>query len=103
MGLGRGMAVFTSFADESRCAGGAAMDRADAAQVRPVAFDGHFGALHTPAPQTARGVTVVICPPIGRDARCAYRPVFLFAQQLAARGYTVLRYDNLGEGDSMPV
>jgi alpha-beta hydrolase superfamily lysophospholipase len=31
------------------------------------------------------------------------RPLFLFAQQLAELGFTVLRYDPLGGGDSMPV
>jgi alpha-beta hydrolase superfamily lysophospholipase len=48
-------------------------------------------------------VAVVLCPAVGRDARCAYRPLFLFAEALAAQGFSVLRYDQLGDGDSMPV
>lgn len=71
--------------------------------LEPVVFAGHIGALHLPTPQPPRGVAVVLCPPIGRDARCAYRPLFLFAEALAAQGVPVLRYDHLGEGDSMPL
>lgn len=74
-----------------------------ATQLQPVVFDGHAGALHRPMGQAARGVAVVLCPPIGRDARCAYRPLFLFAEALAAAGFPVLRYDHLGGGDSMPL
>lgn len=74
-----------------------------ATQLDPVVFDGHVGALHRPAGQAARGVAVVLCQPIGRDARCAYRPLFLFAEALAADGFPVLRYDHLGGGDSMPL
>ena len=42
-------------------------------EILPVAFGPHRGALHRPAGQRARALAVVICPPIGRDARCAYR------------------------------
>ena len=71
--------------------------------LEPVVFDGHIGALHLPKPQAPRGVAVVLCPPVGRDARCAYRPLYLFAEALAAQGVPVLRYDHLGDGDSMPL
>ncbi|MDB5446367.1 MAG: Serine aminopeptidase [Phenylobacterium sp.] len=74
-----------------------------ATRLDAVAFDGSFGALHRPAQAAANGVTVLICPPVGRDARCAYRPLFLFAEDLAARGFSVLRYDHLGGGDSLPL
>lgn len=74
-----------------------------ATQLQPVVFGGHAGALHSPVGQAARGVAVVLCPPIGRDARCAYRPLFLFAEALAADGFPVLRYEHLGCGDSMPL
>ncbi|RAK52386.1 alpha/beta fold hydrolase [Phenylobacterium deserti] len=67
----------------------------------PVSFEGHAGVLHRPTSKPRLGVTVVICPPAGRDARCAYRPMFLWAEDLARRGFQVLRYDNLGEGDSL--
>jgi alpha-beta hydrolase superfamily lysophospholipase len=37
---------------------------------------------------------------LARDARCAYRPLFLWANTLACLGFHVLRYDHRGEGDS---
>ena len=66
-----------------------------------VAFDGHMGALHLPEPEVARGVTIVICPAAGRDARWTYRSLFLWANDLATAGFHVLRYDHVGEGDSL--
>src|ERR1700751_2339563 len=74
-----------------------------ATQQPPVPFDAHAGPLHLPGAQAPRGVAVVLCPPVGRDARCAYRPLYLFAEALAAQGVPVLRYDHLGDGDSMPL
>src|SRR6185312_5906680 len=66
--------------------------------VEPVVFDGHLGAFHRPARPTR--AAVVLCSPVGRDGRCAYRPLWLFAEALAARGIPVLRYDHAGTGDS---
>lgn len=74
-----------------------------ATRVEPVAFNGHVGALHWPAGQVPHGLAVVLCAPVGRDARCAYRPLYLFAEAIAAQGVPVLRYDHLGDGDSMPL
>ena len=62
-----------------------------------------FGTAHLPASQTRRDLAIVICPPIGTDARKTYRVVFEWAEALAADGYSVLRYDPLGEGDSGPI
>jgi alpha/beta superfamily hydrolase len=67
----------------------------------PVVFEGHAGALHRPAATLDRGVTVVICAPIGREARWAYRPLWRLAEQLADRGFSVLRYDHRATGDSL--
>jgi alpha-beta hydrolase superfamily lysophospholipase len=68
--------------------------------VRPLAFDGLFGWLH-PAQGASADTGVVLISPLGRDARCAHRPMRLLAERLAAAGYPTLRYDPLGEGDSL--
>ena len=73
-------------------------------QVAPVAFGGHFGALHRPCEGAfAADVAVVICPTLGREWRSAYRALFSWAETLASQGFSVLRYDALGEGDSAPI
>ena len=69
--------------------------------MQATAFDGLFGYLHRPA-GAAFDTGVVIVAPLGRDARCAHTPMRLFADQLAAAGFPVLRYDHRGEGDSLP-
>ncbi len=70
--------------------------------VEAVIFEGMSGCLHLgrcdPPGATATGV--VICSPLGRDARCAHLPMRLLAEDLAAAGYPTLRYDHLGTGDS---
>lgn len=76
-------------------------EAAPVAEMIPVSFDGHAGAIHRPLGDARCGVTVVICAAVGREARCAYRPLFLWAEALAARGFQVLRYDHRGEGDSL--
>jgi pimeloyl-ACP methyl ester carboxylesterase len=73
-------------------------------EVIAVTFGGHFGALHRPGPGVAtRDVVIVICPTLGREGRSAYRALFCWSETLAAQGFSVLRYDALGEGDSAPV
>lgn len=65
--------------------------------AQAVAFGGLAGFWHA-----ARGdVAVVLCPPIGREARCAYLPLRRFAERLAEHGYPTLRFDYLGEGESL--
>ena len=69
--------------------------------AEPVVFGGHVGTLHRPTPEGARGLGLILCPPVGRDARCAYRPMWSFACALADRGFPVLRYDHLATGESL--
>ncbi|PTS88576.1 MULTISPECIES: alpha/beta fold hydrolase [unclassified Caulobacter] len=66
-----------------------------------IAFEGHAGWLHTPDADRAREVGVVVCSPLGRDARCAHLPLRLLAEDLASAGIATLRYDHLGTGDSL--
>ena len=57
-----------------------------------------LGWLHAPRGHN-NGTGVVLVSPLGRDARCAYMPMRLFADQLAAAGFPTIRYDHLGTGD----
>ncbi len=71
--------------------------------IDPVAFSGLFGTVHRPTARERRDLAVVICPPVGIDARRTYRVLFDWAESLASDGYSVLRYDPAGEGDSGPI
>jgi len=71
------------------------------ATTLPIAFAGHAGWLHTPGGERTREVGVVLCSPLGRDARCAHLPLRLLAEDLASAGIATLRYDHLGTGDSL--
>ncbi|MCI3132694.1 alpha/beta fold hydrolase [Phenylobacterium aquaticum] len=74
---------------------------ADAA--RALSFAGSFGWFHPATQGLMRKVGVVIVPGLGRDARCGHKPLRLLAESLADLGFPVLRYDHLGEGDSLPL
>lgn len=65
--------------------------------------DGLYCALHRAAPDQRRGVCVVFSPPMGRDARWIYRSMVIFAADLAARGFDVVRFDPAGEGESRDI
>ncbi|MBL0419349.1 alpha/beta hydrolase [Ramlibacter sp. AW1] len=54
---------------------------------------------HAPA-APARGLTVVLCPPIGYEAVASYPTQVQLARHLAAAGLPVLRIDYHGTGDS---
>lgn len=73
--------------------------------MRPVSFDGMTGWLHVPprdmSASALKDVAVLLCSPLGRDARCTHLPLRLLAERLAATGYAVLRYDHLGTGDAL--
>ncbi|WP_157775744.1 alpha/beta fold hydrolase [Hartmannibacter diazotrophicus] len=47
-----------------------------------------------------RDTAVLICPPWGFEALCAHKSLRILADQLADRGYAVLRFDYPGTGDS---
>lgn len=78
-------------------------ERSAAPRMQALSFDRCFGWLHSPEEQPARKVGVVIVPGVGRDARCGHKPLRLLAEQLAAMGFPVLRYDHPGQGDSLPL
>ena len=68
--------------------------------MRPITFNGLFGWIHEPRDLRA-DVGVVLVSALGRDERCAHLPYRLYAERLATAGFPVLRFDNLGEGDSL--
>jgi alpha-beta hydrolase superfamily lysophospholipase len=58
-----------------------------------------FGWVHTPAGAEARA-GVLMCPPFGHEYQDAYATFRLLAENLASRGFYVLRLDYDGIGDS---
>ena len=69
--------------------------------IRPLAFGGQSGWLHTPAGPQRSEAAVLICAPPGRDGRCGHRPLRILAERLASAGYPALRFDLPGVGDSL--
>lgn len=58
-----------------------------------------FAVLH--APEAApRPTAILMCPPFGWEDMCSYRVRRLWAERLACDGYTTLRIDLPGSGDS---
>lgn len=64
--------------------------------MTPAVFEGCFGWLHRG--HGRRGI--VLCSAFGHEEMRAYRGWRLLAEQLAARGFHVLRFDYPGTGDS---
>jgi exosortase A-associated hydrolase 2 len=58
-----------------------------------------FGVLHRPALAADRPA-FVFCHAFGEEKLWAHRAFVLFARELAAEGYPVLRFDYMGNGDS---
>ena len=58
------------------------------------------GMLHVPDPARAQGQAIVICPPIGYEMWSAYAALRSLAGQLCDMGFSVLRFDYDGTGDS---
>ncbi len=69
----------------------------------PFWFDGPqrplFGWFHAPDDGVVSG-GVVLCPPLGIEAICAYFSYRALAERLVERGLAVLRFDYDGTGDS---
>jgi alpha/beta superfamily hydrolase len=59
-----------------------------------------FGWLHRAQGAAAPRVGVVLCKPFGYEAICAHRSLRAFAEQAAAAGAPVLRFDYAGTGNS---
>ncbi len=59
-----------------------------------------FGMLGRPVGAQCTDVGVLLCPPLGIDARATYRVYSKLADELNARGITTLRFDYDGTGDS---
>jgi len=58
-----------------------------------------FGFLHEPEGRDRR-VGLVLCNPFGYEAICTHRSYRHLAERLSANGYSVLRFDYDGTGDS---
>lgn len=59
-----------------------------------------YCSLHRPTTRLVRGVGVVLCPSLGHEYYRAYRAYVKFAQSLADAGFSALRFDYIGTGDS---
>ena len=66
-------------------------------QVEPAPV---FAILHAPKAGTHRRVGVVLCAPFGWEEICAHRSFLRWAEALADAGYTALRFDLPGSGES---
>jgi uncharacterized protein len=62
---------------------------------------GLLGTLHSPQRLRPRSAAVLLCNPFGEEASRAHRIYRVLATQLERSGYSVLRFDYRGTGDSM--
>src|ERR1700712_938246 len=60
-----------------------------------------LGALHQPQRLRPRGTAVLLCNPFGEEASRAHRIYRLLATHLERAGYTALRFNYSGTGDSL--
>jgi len=60
-----------------------------------------FGVYHPPDGALVRRVGVVLCYPVGQEYIRAHRAFLQLAQLLAGRGFSILRFDYYGCGDSL--
>lgn len=58
-----------------------------------------FGWFH-PAQKPVRGMGVVLCRPAGYEGTCAYETYTQLAEKLSCAGFSVIRFDYHGTGDS---
>ncbi|MHC4380651.1 MAG: hypothetical protein ACYSU1_06140, partial [Planctomycetota bacterium] len=72
--------------------------------IRPVllgpAARPRFGCLHTPTGNMDRHAGVMLVNPLGHEYIRNHRAFRILADRLAFKGFTVLRFDFLGTGDS---
>ena len=60
-----------------------------------------FGCLHKPdKPERRNGIGLVICSPFAEEKLWSHRVIVNFARCLANNGFSVLRFDYMGHGDS---
>jgi len=59
-----------------------------------------YTVLQTPKPELDNGIGLLIVPPLGNEQRRTQRPFRLLMQNLAKQGYTTLRFDWTGTGNS---
>ncbi len=69
----------------------------------PVTFGGRHGWLHPAGGDFARNVAVLLCPGLHTDMPRGQMPLRRLAERLSENGYTTLRFDYLGTGDSCDV
>lgn len=60
-----------------------------------------LGALHQPQRLRPRSTAVLLCNPFGEEASRSHRVYRVLATQLERAGYTALRFDYSGTGDSL--
>ena len=83
--------------------------RLDSRRIEPLLKVLHFGpsqrpllgTLHSPRRLRPRSAAVLLCNPFGEEAMRAHRIYRVLATQLDRSGYTVMRFDYGGTGDSM--
>ncbi|MGD8239192.1 MAG: alpha/beta hydrolase, partial [Armatimonadota bacterium] len=58
------------------------------------------GMLHTPPAAADRRAAVAVCPPFAEERKCGHRVLVHAARALARAGFSVLRFDLSGTGES---
>ncbi|MDE8345962.1 MAG: alpha/beta hydrolase, partial [Acidocella sp.] len=70
---------------------------------QPVTFQGLFGWLHTNPSVPAADVAILLCPAVTRDGLDSHFAMRVLADDLAATGTPVLRFNYPGTGDSADI
>lgn len=85
---------------ESEAADAARETRRPQADMWPVAVDGCFGWLHVPADGASAETAVLLCTTLGDEGLTAHSQFRRLAHSFAVAGYSTLRFDYPGTGDS---
>jgi pimeloyl-ACP methyl ester carboxylesterase len=67
--------------------------------MKPLYFDNRFGWQHLGETGASSGVGVVMCPAFAQEEVCTHHGWMALAQDLAAAGHSVIRFDYLGTGN----